>query len=42
MMLPRANKNSIKVNINVNDDVDEIEMKKNIARKNYKRNSQKP
>ena len=44
MMLPRANKNSYKVPINPNDDAQDIEMKKNMARKNQmnKRNSQKP
>ena len=43
MMLPRANKNSYKVQINPNDDAEDIEMKKNAARKNQqnKRNSQK-
>lgn len=37
MMLPRANKNSLKVNINANDDLEDIEMKKNQARKNQKK-----
>ena len=41
MMLPRANKNSYKVNIDANDDVDDIEVKKYAARKNHKRNNQK-
>jgi hypothetical protein len=38
MMLPRANKNSIKVNINRGDDEEDIEAKKEMARRNMKKN----
>lgn len=38
MMLPRANKNCLKVDINPNDDAEDIEMKKEKARKVMKKN----
>lgn len=41
MMLPRSNKNTLKVNINRDDDDQEIEAKKEIARKNMKKNTGK-
>ena len=34
MMLPRQNKNAIKININNDDDAEEIEAKREIARGN--------
>jgi hypothetical protein len=40
MMLPRANKNSLKISINPNDDPEDIEIKKEAARKKHK--NQKP
>lgn len=41
MMLPRAAKNSLKVNINRGDDEEDIEMKKEIARRNMRKNGSK-
>lgn len=40
-MLPRANKNIVKVNINKDDDQEEIEAKKEAARRNFQANQQK-
>ena len=41
MMLPRANKNSVKVNINKDDDLEDIQAKKEAARRNFQANQQK-
>lgn len=35
MMLPRQNKNAIKIDINNDDDADDIELKRREAQKNY-------
>lgn len=41
-MLPRANKNNFRVNIANTDDQEEIEMKKQAARKEHRKMFQKP
>lgn len=41
MMLPRANKNTLKVNINRDDDEEDIEAKKELARRNLLKNGNK-
>ena len=42
MMLPRNNKNNIRVNISNTDDLEDIEMKKQAARKEQKKMQEKP
>jgi hypothetical protein len=38
MMLPRSNKNTLKININRSDDEEDIELKREVARLNMKKN----
>lgn len=37
-MLPRSNKNTLKININRSDDEEDIELKREVARLNMKKN----